>query len=75
MASSGHNELNVTRSGYSFVNIIITLYFVWQNLHYVIVFLYFILFSFSQATTKLFLNNEFVESKTNDWIPLHNPVS
>ena len=28
-----------------------------------------------QPTTKLFINNEFVESKTNKWIDVHNPVS
>lgn len=32
------------------------------------------IFSF-QPNTKLFLNGEFVESKTTDWIDLHNPVS
>lgn len=24
--------------------------------------------------TPLFINGRFVESKTNDWIPVHNPV-
>lgn len=28
----------------------------------------------SLSTTKLFINGEFKESKTNDWIDLHNPV-
>jgi malonate-semialdehyde dehydrogenase (acetylating)/methylmalonate-semialdehyde dehydrogenase len=32
-------------------------------------------YSSSPATTKLFINNEFVESKTSDWIPLHNPAT
>ena len=27
------------------------------------------------ATTKNFINGQFVDSKTNDWIDLHNPVS
>jgi len=26
-------------------------------------------------TTLLFIDGEFVESKTNNWIPVHNPVS
>jgi len=32
-------------------------------------------YSASPATTKLFLNNEFVESTTTDFIPLHNPAT
>jgi len=28
-----------------------------------------------QPTTKLFLDGKFVESKTNEWIDLYNPVS
>jgi len=32
-------------------------------------------YSASPATTKLFINNEFVESKTTDWIPLPNPAT
>ena len=27
-----------------------------------------------QPTTKLFINGKFVESKTNQWIDVHNPV-
>ena len=30
---------------------------------------------FSQSNTKLFINGEFVESKTDRWIDIHNPVS
>ena len=26
-------------------------------------------------TTKMFLDGKFVESKTNDWIDLHNPAT
>ncbi|CAG5128061.1 unnamed protein product [Candidula unifasciata] len=29
----------------------------------------------SVPTTKMFINNEFVESKTNKWIDLHNPAT
>ncbi|KAI9501438.1 hypothetical protein GGI25_001981 [Coemansia spiralis] len=29
----------------------------------------------TQATTKLFINNEFVESQTSDWITVHNPAT
>ncbi|GFS04227.1 methylmalonate semialdehyde dehydrogenase [acylating] [Elysia marginata] len=29
----------------------------------------------SAPTTKMFINNEFVESKTNKWIDLHNPAT
>lgn len=29
----------------------------------------------SVSTTKLFINGEFRESKTTDWIDIHNPVS
>ena len=29
---------------------------------------------FFQPTTKLFIDGKFVESKTNKWIDLHNPV-
>ncbi len=28
-----------------------------------------------QPTTKLFIDGKFVESKTEEWIPLYNPVS
>ena len=28
-----------------------------------------------QPTTKLFLDGKFVESTTNEWIDVHNPVS
>lgn len=28
-----------------------------------------------QPNTKLFINGQFVESKTTEWIDLHNPVS
>lgn len=28
-----------------------------------------------QPTTKMFINGQFVESKTNKWIDLHDPVS
>ncbi|KAI1290454.1 putative methylmalonate-semialdehyde dehydrogenase [acylating], mitochondrial [Halotydeus destructor] len=33
------------------------------------------LISRNVSTTKLFINGEFVESKTNDWIDLHNPAT
>lgn len=36
---------------------------------------YYLLFLFWQATTKLFLDGQFVESKAKNWIDLHNPVS
>ena len=29
----------------------------------------------SQPTTKLFINGQFVESSTDKWIDIHNPVS
>lgn len=29
----------------------------------------------SASTTKLFINGEFRDSKSNDWIDIHNPVS
>lgn len=29
----------------------------------------------SVSTTKLFINGEFVDSKTNDWIDIHNPAT
>ena len=29
----------------------------------------------SVSTTKLFINGEFRESKTTNWIDIHNPVS
>lgn len=34
-----------------------------------------ILVVFPQPTTKLFINGQFVESKTDRWIDIHNPVS
>merc|ERR1712226_423535 len=33
------------------------------------------LYSASAPTTKLFIDGEFVESKTSDWIDLHNPAT
>lgn len=30
---------------------------------------------FLQPTTKLFIDGKFVESQTNDWIDIHDPVS
>ncbi|KAJ2986049.1 Methylmalonate-semialdehyde dehydrogenase [acylating] mitochondrial [Globomyces sp. JEL0801] len=27
------------------------------------------------ATTKLYINGEFIESETDQWIPLHNPAT
>lgn len=29
----------------------------------------------SQATTKLFIDGKFIESKTSEWLDIHNPVS
>lgn len=29
----------------------------------------------SQPTTKLFIDGKFVESKTSEWLDIHNPVS
>lgn len=29
----------------------------------------------SQPTTKLFIDGKFIESKTSEWIDIHNPVS
>ncbi len=37
---------------------------------------YYIIFSvLSQPTTKLFIDGKFVESKSSDWLDIHNPVS
>ena len=33
------------------------------------------MFQYFQPTTKLFINNEFVESKSQKWIDVHDPVS
>lgn len=32
-------------------------------------------YSASAPTTKMFVDGKFVESKTNDWIPLHDPAT
>lgn len=37
----------------------------------VIVFFFF----FLQTTTKLFIDGKFVESKSSEWLDIHNPVS
>lgn len=29
----------------------------------------------SQPTTKLFIDGKFIESKTSEWLDIHNPVS
>ena len=28
-----------------------------------------------KSTTKLFIDGKFIDSKTEDWLPVHNPVS